>query len=144
MYLIGVDLVSVLCSPPRRGREGVPMADLPEESWNTRVNISNGREIFVVPMLTVENVMRMLVCSRSSAYEHMNRALGRTQRPGRLLCVPLDVFESYVRHTLRLAAPRPAEAAVSARVSASPSRVAAPRASGAPAIRVAKPPRPRR
>ena len=50
------------------------MADLPDTSWSRRVNISNGREIFVVPMLTVENVMRMLVCSRSSAYEHMNRA----------------------------------------------------------------------
>ena len=34
-------------------------------------------------MLTVENVMTMLVCSRASAYEDMNRALGRTQPPGR-------------------------------------------------------------
>jgi len=57
------------------------MADLPDSSWSRRVNISNGREIFVVPMLTAENVMRMLLCSRSSAYEHMNRALGRTDRP---------------------------------------------------------------
>src|SRR3989442_15637040 len=78
------------------------MADLPDSSWSRRVNISNGREIFVVPMLTVENVMRMLVCSRSSAYEHMNRALSRTERPGKLLRVPLDVFESYIVHTLKL------------------------------------------
>ena len=63
------------------------MADLPDSSWSRRVNISNGREIFVVPMLTAENVMRMLLCSRSSAYEHMNRApwqdsAARTIAPG--------------------------------------------------------------
>lgn len=131
-----------LYSPPRSNREGVPMADLPDDSLNRRVNISREREIFVVPMLTVENVMKMLVCSRLSAYEHMNRALGRTERPGRLLRVPLDVFDSYVVHTLRLAAPR--QPAVRAGLSASASTVVAPPSSGAPAIRVAKPPRSRR
>jgi hypothetical protein len=54
-----------------------------------RVSISANRPIFVVPMLTVENVMKMLVCSRSSAYAHMNRALARTERTGTLLRVPL-------------------------------------------------------
>src|SRR5437868_10043664 len=115
------------------------MADLPDTSWSRRVNISNGREIFVVPMLTVENVMRMLVCSRSSAYEHMNRALGRTQRPGRLLRVPLDVFENYVMHTLKLAAANPLLPAGKVRASGSGLSVAPPPSSGAPAIRVAKP-----
>src|SRR5437764_4703030 len=94
-----------------------------DSSWPKRVNISNGRDIFVVPMLTVENVMRMLVCSRSSAYEHMNRALGRTERPGRLLRVPLDVFESYIVHTLRLAPPRPRQAMPSAGLSGSAATV---------------------
>src|SRR5437763_13646638 len=83
------------------------MANFPDIASTRRVNISREREIPVVPMLTVENVMRMLVCSRSSAYEHMNRALSRTQRTGGLLRVPLDVFESYVVHTLKLAAPSP-------------------------------------
>src|SRR5216683_2854305 len=114
------------------------MADLPDSGWSRRVNISNGREIFVVPMLTVENVMRMLVCSRSSAYEHMNRALGRTERPGRLLRVPLDVFESYVMHTLRLAAPWARQPIAGAALSGSAGTVAPPSSSGAPAIRVAK------
>src|SRR3954451_20917842 len=101
------------------------MADVPEDRWSgRRVNISDEREILVVPMLTVDNVMRMLVCSRSSAYEHMNGALGRTERPGKLLRVPLDVFESYVRHTLRLAA----QPAATALVSVSASTLAAPRA----------------
>jgi len=114
-----------------------------DDNWSRRINISNGREIFVVPMLTVENVMRMLVCSRSSAYEHMNRALGRTERPGRLLRVPLDVFESYVVHTLRLAPSRARQAAApSGGLSGSTGTV--PSASGAPVIRVAKPPRSRR
>ena len=118
------------------------MADLPDTSWSRRVNISNGREIFVVPMLTVENVMKMLVCSRSSAYEHMNRALCRTERPGRLLRVPLDVFESYIVHTLRLAPPRARQATLSGGLSGSTVTVSS--ASGAPAIRVAKSPRARR
>jgi hypothetical protein len=109
-------------------------------SWSKRINISNAREIFVVPMLTVENVMRMLVCSRSSAYEHMNRALSRTERPGRLLRVPLDVFESYVRHTLRLGAP----CAEAAPVSQPRGTVRISGSIDAPVIRVAKPPRPRR
>src|SRR5438874_182035 len=87
-------------------------------------------------MLTVENVMRMLVCSRSSAYEHMNRALGRTERPGSLLRVPLDVFESYIVHTLRLAPPRARQATPSGGLSGSAATV--PSASGAPAIRLAK------
>src|SRR5438309_7319517 len=108
------------------------MADLPDSSWSRRVNISNGREIFVVPMLTVKNVMRMLVCSRSSAYEHMNRALGRTQRPGRLLRVPLDVFESYVAHTLRLTAPRPTAASSNVRSSGGRLTVSSAAASDAP------------
>src|SRR5437764_5529252 len=95
------------------------MADVTDSAWSRRVNISTEREIFVVPMLTVENVMRMLVCSRSSAYEHMNRALSRTERRGNLLRVPLDVFESYVRDTLRLAA----QPAPPPRVSASASTV---------------------
>ena len=120
------------------------MADLPDTSWSRRVNISNGREIFVVPMLTVENVMRMLVCSRSSAYEHMNRALGRTERPGRLLRVPLDVFESYIVHTLKLAAPRARQLAPNGGLSRSTATVATASSSGAPTIRVAKPPRSRR
>jgi len=120
------------------------MAELPDSGWSRRVNISNGREIFVVPMLTVENVMRMLVCSRASAYEHMNRALGRTQRPGRLLRVPLDVFESYVVHTLKLAAPRPPQASANVRASESRPSVAAARSSDAPPIRVARAPRMRR
>jgi hypothetical protein len=102
------------------------------------------REIFVVPMLTVENVMRMLVCSRSSAYEHMNRALGRTERPGRLLRVPLDVFESYVVHILRLAPSRARQSVPSGGLSVSSSTVAPPSSTGAPAIRVAKAPRSRR
>jgi len=120
------------------------MADLPDSSWSRRVNISNGREIFVVPMLTVENVMRMLVCSRSSAYEHMNRALGCTERPGRLLRVPLDVFESYIVHTLRLAPPRARQAAPSGGLSESTGTVGPRASTDAPAIRVAKPPRSRR
>jgi len=118
------------------------MADVTDSAWSRRVNISNGREIFVVPMLTVENVMRMLVCSRSSAYEHMNRALGRTERPGSLLRVPLDVFESYIVHTLRLAPPRARQATPSGGLSGSAATV--PSASGAPAIRLAKAPRSRR
>jgi hypothetical protein len=120
------------------------MADFPDIGSTRRVNVSTEREIFVVPMLTVENVMRMLVCSRSSAYEHMNRALCRTERPGRLLRVPLDVFESYVIHALGLAAPRAREAAAMMRPSGSATTVAPTRSSGAPAIRVAKPPRSRR
>src|SRR5437764_15496157 len=100
------------------------MADVTDSAWSRRVNISNGREIFVVPMLTVENVMRMLICSRSSAYEHMNRALGRTQRPGRLLRVPLDVFESYIVHTLGLAPARPRQPAPSGGMSGSTGTVA--------------------
>jgi len=120
------------------------MADVPDSNWLRRVNISNGREIFVVPMLTVENVMRMLVCSRSSAYEHMNRALGRTERPGRLLRVPLDVFESYIAHTLRLVPARARQSTPSGALSGSTATVAPSSSSGAPAIRVAKPPRSRR
>src|SRR5947208_4476597 len=112
------------------------MADVTDSAWSRRVNISNGREIFVVPMLTVENVMRMLVCSRSSAYEHMNRALCRTVRPGRLLRVPLDVFESYLGHTLGFAAPRARERAAVVRPSGSAASVAPARSSGAPAIRI--------
>ena len=115
-----------------------------DDDWSRRVNISNGREIFVIPMLTVENVMRMLVCSRSSAYEHMNRALGRTQRPGRLLRVPLDVFESYVAHTLKLAAPRSSPTPANLHASGSRPTFAAAPASDAPRIRVAAAPRSRR
>src|SRR5438477_9697657 len=118
------------------------MADLPDSIWTRRVNVSTEREIFVVPILTVENVMRMLVCSRSSAYEHMNRALSRTERPGRLLRVPLDVFESYIVHTLRLAPPRARQAMPSGGLSGSAATV--PSASGGPAIRLAKAPRARR
>ena len=118
------------------------MADLLDSGWSRRVNISNGREIFVVPMLTVENVIKMLVCSRSTASEHMNRTLGRTERPGKLLRVPLDVFESYIVHTLRLAPPRPRPAMPSGGLSGSAARV--PSVSGAPAIRVAKAPRSQR
>src|SRR5947208_16662813 len=102
------------------------MADVTDSAWSRRVNISNGREILVVPMLTVENVMRMLVCSRSSAYEHMNRALARTERAGTLLRVRLDVFESYVAHTLKLA-PAPTRPSARAGVSEPAARV-----SGAP------------
>jgi hypothetical protein len=120
------------------------VADSADSSWGRRINISNAREIFVVPMLTVENVMRMLVCSRSSAYEHMNRALSRTERPGRLLRVPLDVFESYVRHTLRLGTPRPAQTTPAAPVSQARASVIPSASTGAPTIRVAKPPRSRR
>src|SRR2546421_12817523 len=102
------------------------MADVPEDRWSgRRVNISREREIPVVPMLTVENVMRMLVCSRSSAYEHMNRALGRTERPGRLLRVPLDVFESYIVHTLKLAPVRARTPAADVRRSRSAATLAA-------------------
>ena len=115
------------------------MADFPDIGSLRRVNISTERQIYVVPMLTVENVMRMLVCSRSSAYEHMNRALGRTERSGSMLRVRLDVFESYVAHTLKLA-PAPARPPVPAGVV--PDR--ATRVSDAPIIRVAKPPRPPR
>ena len=115
-----------------------------DDGWSRRVNISNGREIFVVPMLTVENVLRMLVCSRSSAYEHMNRALGRTDRPGRLLRVPLDVFESYIVHTLKLAPARARESKPSGGLSGSRATLAPRASTGAPAIRVAKPPRSRR
>src|SRR5436309_15898192 len=109
------------------------MADVPEVRWTgRRVNISREREIPVVPMLTVENVMRMLVCSRSSAYEHMNRALGRTERPGRLLRVPLDVFESYIVHTLRLAPPRARQSVPSGGQSGSTATVAPPSSTDAP------------
>ncbi len=72
------------------------MTNSDDASQRSRVNISVERQIFVVPLLRVENVMKLLVCSRSTAYEHMNHALGRTERPGRLLRVPLDVFESYI------------------------------------------------
>jgi len=97
-------------------------------------------------MLTVENVMKLLVCSRSSAYEQMNRALGRRERTGCLLRVPLDIFEGYVANTLQLAAPRSAE---QTRAPAAPgalsSRAAAQSGpSDIPVIRVARPPRPRR
>jgi hypothetical protein len=110
-----------------------------------RINISDVRQIFVVPMLTVANVMKLLVCSRSSAYEHMNRALGRTERPGRLLRVPLDVFESYIAKTLGLTAPvvippAPIERR-SAGLSEAPATLPRSTSSGAPAIRVAQPPR---
>jgi len=115
------------------------MANFPDIGSTRRVNVSKEREILVVPMLTVENVMRMLVCSRSSAYEHMNRALGRTDRTGTLLRVRLDVFESYVAHTLKLA-PAPARpVAPSGGVSDHAARVI-----DAPVIRVAKAPRSRR
>ena len=115
------------------------MANFPDIASTRRVNISREREIPVVPMLTVENVMRMLVCSRSSAYDHMNRALGRTDRPGTLLRVRFDVFESYVAHTLKLA-PAPARpVAPSGGVSDHAARVI-----DAPVIRVAKAPRSRR
>src|SRR5258707_6183163 len=94
-----VDLVSILCSHDMRAggwaRRG-PMTNSDDASQRSRVNISVERQIFVVPLLRVENVMKLLVCSRSTAYEHMNHALGRTDRPGRLLRVPLDVFESYI------------------------------------------------
>jgi hypothetical protein len=121
------------------------MADFPDDRWSgRRVNISREREIPVVPLLTVENVMRMLVCSRSSAYEHMNRALCRTDRPGSLLRVRLDVFESYIAHTLKLApAPTPPSRA-SVGASASTATLGPRSSTGAPAIHVAKPPRSRR
>lgn len=120
-----------------------------DETTGRRVNISDVREIFVVPMLTVSNVMKLLVCSRASAYEHMNRALGRTERRGNLLRVPLDVFEAYVKNELGLGAPRAPEQARSgllgtARLSGSPGTLASSSSSGAPVIRVAKAPRPRR
>jgi hypothetical protein len=115
-----------------------------DDGWVRRVNISHEREILIVPLLTVENVMRMLVCSRSSAYEHMNCALGRTERTGKLLRVPLDVFESYVVHTLGLAAPSARQPASTMRPSGPAASVASERPSGAPAIRVAKAPRSRR
>lgn len=56
------------------------MTDEAEFARRKQVNISDVRQIFAVPLLTVANVMKLLVCSRSSAYEHMNRALGRTER----------------------------------------------------------------
>src|ERR1043165_7378279 len=100
------------------------MADVPEDRWSgRRVNISREREIPVGPMLTVENVMRMLVCSRSSAYEHMNRALGRTQRSGSMLRVRLDVFESYVAQTLKLAPAQAQPSGPAGRVSAPAARL---------------------
>lgn len=111
-----------------------------------RVNISVERQIFVVPLLRVENVMKRLVCSRSTAYEHMNRALGRADRPGSLLRVPLDVFESYIADELRLAGPRPQQTPrlppPMARRAVEPveSRSSS---TGAPVIRVARPPRSR-
>lgn len=114
-----------------------------------RVNISDVRQIYAVPLLTVQNVMKLLVCSRSSAYEHMNRALGRTERPGNLLRVSLDAFEAYVANELGLAAPRGRDrestgTASTARLSGSPATVSRSSSTGAPAIRVAKAPRPRR
>lgn len=123
------------------------MTNSDDASRKSRVNISVERQIFVVPLLRVENVMKRLVCSRSTAYEHMNRALGRAERPGSLLRVPLDVFESYIANELRLAGPRPQEIprppppiarrAVHPMESRSSS-------TGAPMIRVARPPRSRR
>lgn len=111
------------------------------------MNISDVRQIFVVPMLTVANVMKLLVCSRSSAYEHMNRALGRTERRGNILRVPLDVFEVYVKNELGLGAPRAreperTEGLNANRLSGSTATLAP--SSGAPAIQVTKAPRSRR
>ena len=122
------------------------MTNSDDASQRSRVNISVERQILVVPLLRVENVMRLLVCSRSTAYEHMNRALGRTDRPGSLLRVPLDVFESYIAHELKLSGPRPQEAPRPpppiARRAVDP--VESRSSSGAPTIRVARPPRSRR
>jgi hypothetical protein len=123
------------------------MTSSDDASQKNRVNISVERQIFVVPLLRVENVMKRLVCSRSTAYEHMNRALGRVERPGSLLRVPLDVFESYIANELRLAGPRPQQTPRPpppiARRAVEPieSRSSL---TGAPMIRVARPPRSRR
>jgi hypothetical protein len=123
------------------------MTNSDDASQRSRVNISVERQIFVVPLLRVENVMKLLVCSRSTAYEHMNHALGRTERPGRLLRVPLDVFESYIANELRLAGPRPQQTPLPpptiARRAVEPGGGRSS-STGAPMIRVARPPRPRR
>ena len=118
---------------------------MPEGIPERYVNISEERRIPVMPLLTVKNVMRRLVCSRSSAYEHMNRALGRIERPGRLLRVPLDLFETYIAKTLGLSpivacTPSPPVGRTLA-VSGSPATMVRSTLSGAPAIRVAQPPR---
>jgi hypothetical protein len=123
------------------------MTNSDDASQKSRVNISVERQIFVIPLLRVENVMKRLVCSRSTAYEHMNRALGRTERPGSLLRVPLDVFESYIANELKLAGPRPQEtprpAPPIARRAVQPMESRSSSA-GAPMIRVARQPRSRR
>ncbi len=119
------------------------MTNSDDASQTSRVNISVERQIFVVPLLRVANVMKRLVCSRSTAYEHMNRALGRAEQPGSLLRVPLDVFESYLANELRLAGLRPQQAPRPpppiARLAVEPveSRSSS---TGAPTIRVARPP----
>jgi Histidine kinase-, DNA gyrase B-, and HSP90-like ATPase len=51
------------------GREGGPMTSSDDGSQKSRVNISVERQIFVVPLFRVENVMKRLVCSRSTTYE---------------------------------------------------------------------------
>jgi hypothetical protein len=123
------------------------MTSSDDASQKSRVNISVERQILVVPLLRVENVMKRLVCSRSTAYEHMNRALGRTERPGSLLRVPLDVFESYIANELKLAGPRPHE--MPRRPPPIARRAVQPTESrssstGAPMIQVARQPRSRR
>lgn len=123
------------------------MTSSDDASEKSRVNISVERQIFVVPLLRVENIMKRLVCSRSTAYEHMNRALGRTERPGSLLRVPLDVFESYLANELKLAGPRPQEMPLPpppiARRAVQPMERRSA-STGAPLIRVARQPRSRR
>lgn len=122
------------------------MTSSDDASQKSRVNISVERQIFVVPLLRVENVMRRLVCSRSTAYEHMNRALGRVERPGSLLRIPLDVFESYLANELKLAGsrpqemPRPPPPIARRAVQPMESRSST---TGAPMIRVARQPRSR-
>ena len=41
--------------------------------------------------------MQALGCSRSTAYEHLRRAAGRIEATGRLLRVPVEVWEHYVK-----------------------------------------------
>ena len=88
--------------------------------------------------------MPLLVCSRSSTYEHMNRALGRTERPSRLLSVPLDLFEIYIAETLasrRLWPAHPRRPWDYANNVGSLATMVRSTSSGAPAICLAQPPR---
>jgi hypothetical protein len=56
--------------------------------------------------VSTRDVVRAVSCSRAKAHEYVRAAAGRAIGTGRILRVPVDVWEAWVRDNLVEAAPR--------------------------------------